>query len=311
MPAGRRDPLPVRHEKGVTGTAWSWAAALRAFRIARVARRPAHQGGCPGRPAQRRRPRRPRRPLAVRLRERVHRDPLRPGLPDPGNAGQFLSCSQEAFEEELGTLDDMGGRIVPGMLSMLGEQFDSVIFPVLKLLYRLAGEEWLNTGRLMSSLGADAGGSVTSLPEVFLIESTARLNLTQDLMGAIRSHADDLWRIGHPAAADTMEATALRYGTPTRHWQSNCAVLRTRHTPAGDQPGSLRRPSLTEPHGQTRSAPPPRGHRGHRNERRRPVHVASGGSRNSQRGPAEFARRPSSVASGAPSNSATATYHPS
>src|SRR6266536_525376 len=42
-----------------------------------------------------------------------------PGLPDPGNAGQILSCWQEALEEELGALDDMGGRILPGMLSML------------------------------------------------------------------------------------------------------------------------------------------------------------------------------------------------
>jgi hypothetical protein len=69
-----------------------------------------------------------------------------------------LSCWQGAFEQELGVLDDMGGRILPGMLSMLGEQFGSVVFPVLKLLYRLPGEEWLDTGSLMSSLGADAGG---------------------------------------------------------------------------------------------------------------------------------------------------------
>jgi hypothetical protein len=68
-----------------------------------------------------------------------------------------LSCWQGAFEQELGVLDDMGGRILPGMLSMLGEQFGSVVFPVLKLLYRLPGE-WLDTGSLMSSLGADAGG---------------------------------------------------------------------------------------------------------------------------------------------------------
>jgi len=82
-----------------------------------------------------------------------------PDLPDPDNAGQFLSCWQEAFEQELGALDDMGGRILPGMLSMLSEQFDSVVFPVLKLLYRLPGEQWLDTGSLMSSLGADADGS--------------------------------------------------------------------------------------------------------------------------------------------------------
>ena len=35
-----------------------------------------------------------------------------------------------------------------------------------------------------------------------------RETLTQDLLEAIGTHADDLWRSGHPAAADTMEATA-------------------------------------------------------------------------------------------------------
>jgi hypothetical protein len=69
-----------------------------------------------------------------------------------GRSDQLLSCWQEAFEEELGSLDDMGGRVLPGMLSMLGEQFDSVVFPVLKLLYRLLDEERLDTGSLMSSL---------------------------------------------------------------------------------------------------------------------------------------------------------------
>ena len=35
-----------------------------------------------------------------------------------------------------------------------------------------------------------------------------RENLTQGLIEAICSQADDLWRGGHPAAADTIEATA-------------------------------------------------------------------------------------------------------
>lgn len=98
-----------------------------------------------------------------------------PELPAPDDVEQLLSCWQEAFEGELGALDDMGGRVLPGMLGMLGEQFDSVVFPVLKLLYRLPGEEWLDTGGLLSSLGAGAGGSGTPLLAVFVIESTARL----------------------------------------------------------------------------------------------------------------------------------------
>ncbi len=32
--------------------------------------------------------------------------------------------------------------------------------------------------------------------------------MTQDVLEAIMAHADDLWRSGHPAAADTIEATA-------------------------------------------------------------------------------------------------------
>src|SRR6266498_103527 len=125
-----------------------------------------------------------------------------PGLPDPGNAGQILSCWQEALEEELGALDDMGGRILPGMLSMLGEQFDSVVFPVLKLLYRLPDEEWLDTGSLMPSLGADAGESGTSIGDVFIIESTARLMKTLSDFGAADvDWGTTQWRSDHAAAA--------------------------------------------------------------------------------------------------------------
>ena len=125
-----------------------------------------------------------------------------PGLPDPGNAGQILSCWQEALEEELGALDDMGGRILPGMLSMLGEQFDSVVFPVLKLLYRLPDEEWLDTGSLMSSLGADAGESGASIGDVLIIESTARLMKTLSGLGAADvDWGTAQWRSDHAAAA--------------------------------------------------------------------------------------------------------------
>jgi len=35
-----------------------------------------------------------------------------------------------------------------------------------------------------------------------------RESLSPDLLEAIGAHADDLWRSDHPAAADTMEATA-------------------------------------------------------------------------------------------------------
>ena len=88
-----------------------------------------------------------------------------------------------------------------GMLSMLGEQFDSVVFPVLKLLYRLPDEEWLDTGSLMSSLGADAGESGTSIWDVFIIESTARLMKTLSDFGAADvDWGTRQWRSDHAAA---------------------------------------------------------------------------------------------------------------
>ncbi len=132
-----------------------------------------------------------------------------PDLPDPGDAGQLLSCWQEAFEEELGSLDDMGGRILPGMLSMLGEQFDSVVFPLLKLLYRLPDEEWLDTGCLMSSLGADAGESGTSIGDVFIIESTARLmRILSDFGAADVDWGTTKWRSDHAATLFTGSSLA-------------------------------------------------------------------------------------------------------
>ena len=132
-----------------------------------------------------------------------------PDLPDPDDADQLLSCWQEAFEQELGALDDMGGRILPGMLSMLAEQFDSVVFPVLKLLYRLPGEQRLDTGSLMSSLGATAGGSGPSIGDVFVIESTARLmKILSDFGAADADGGTTQWRSDHAAARTLFTGTS-------------------------------------------------------------------------------------------------------
>ena len=48
----------------------------------------------------------------------------------------------------------MGARIMPGMFSMLGGSFASVVLPVIKILYRLPNEEWLDAGSLMSAFDA-------------------------------------------------------------------------------------------------------------------------------------------------------------
>jgi Plasmid pRiA4b ORF-3-like protein len=133
-----------------------------------------------------------------------------PDLPDPDNADQLLSCWQETFEEELGALHDMGGRILPGMLSMLSEQFDSVVFPVLKLLYRLPDKEWLDTAGLMSSLGADAGESGTPIGGVFIIESTARLmKILSDFGAADVDGGTTQWRSDHAAAITLFTDSSL------------------------------------------------------------------------------------------------------
>jgi Plasmid pRiA4b ORF-3-like protein len=98
-----------------------------------------------------------------------------PELPDPADADQILSFWQETLEGEVGALDDMGARVMPGMWGvMYAESVASVVFPVLKLLYRLPAEEWLDTGGLLSSLGF-ARPPDTSLVDVFVIESTTRL----------------------------------------------------------------------------------------------------------------------------------------
>ena len=177
---------------------------LRLWQRADELANPQVTGGCPGPPAQRWRPRRPRRPVAVRRRQRVHRDPLRaavpgPGLPDPDDADQLLSCWQEAFEEELGSLDDMGARVLPGMLSMFGERLGSIVYPVLKLLYRLPDEERLDIGSLMSSLGADAGGSGVPMGDIIIIESTARLmKILSDFGAAEVDWGTTQWRSDQP-----------------------------------------------------------------------------------------------------------------
>lgn len=124
-----------------------------------------------------------------------------PDLPGPDDADKLLSRWQEAFEQEFGALDDMGGRILPGMLSMLGEQFDSAVFPMLKLLYRIPNEEWLDIGTLMSPSGMDAGESGPPIREVFIIESAVRLmKILSDFGAADVDWGTTQWRSDQAAA---------------------------------------------------------------------------------------------------------------
>ncbi len=88
--------------------------------------------------------------LVCHLREKGYA----PGAFDPGELTVRLSGL---------TVRTAAKATRPGMLSMLAEQFDSVVFPVLKLLYRLPGEQWLDTGSLMPPPGADADRFGTEL----------------------------------------------------------------------------------------------------------------------------------------------------
>ena len=73
-------------------------------------------------------------------------------------------------------------HVAAGVLANLGEELPR---------YRETTQQWL----LIDLLTALRAGNLGE-------------NLTQNTLEAIRSHADDLWRSDHPAAADVIEATA-------------------------------------------------------------------------------------------------------
>lgn len=132
----------------------------------------------------------------------------------------------------------MGARILPGMLSMLGEYFASIVFPVLKLLYRLPDEEWLGIGTLVSSLGS-GGLPDAALLDVFVIASTTRLlTILTDFGAADVDWGTTPWRADHAAMmtvfADTSAAQPsyrMRLTPLGRHGIRNLLVRPSRRTP--------------------------------------------------------------------------------
>jgi Plasmid pRiA4b ORF-3-like protein len=90
-----------------------------------------------------------------------------PGLPGPADSERLLDCWREALADEVSGLDDKGGRILPGLLSMIGGQFASIIPAILKLLYRLPDEEWIDTG------------SAPGLPEAAIGDAFTAASMTQ------------------------------------------------------------------------------------------------------------------------------------
>ena len=130
-----------------------------------------------------------------------------PALPGPDDGDRLLSVWQAAFEQELSALDDLGPRLLPGILGMLTEDLASIVFPMLKLLYRLADEEWLTAAALSSAFGADADDS--ALLNAYVVVSTARLLKFLADFGA----ADAEWGTT-PPSADEAGLTTLLPGGP-------------------------------------------------------------------------------------------------
>jgi hypothetical protein len=109
-------------------------------------------------------------------------------------AGPELSPSEmvdrwtDAVTGELTRLSDQGSRILPGMLSMIGEQIGTLIPEIARFLYRLPDGEWGRAGDLPYS-------KPPTILDVFTFESAARLyRLLGDLGGAEVSWGRVPWR---------------------------------------------------------------------------------------------------------------------
>lgn len=88
---------------------------------------------------------------------------------------ELLSLWDKAFTDECDALDELGAGIMPGMLVMMSQYFDSAVFPVLQALYRHPDGEWLDTEGLLAAL--DVGGKAPGGPLLvsFIVETASRL----------------------------------------------------------------------------------------------------------------------------------------
>jgi hypothetical protein len=73
---------------------------------------------------------------------------------------------------------------MPGMLSMIGEYWDSAVFPVLQTLYRIPDGEWLDVAGLLFAFDLDVSAPGEMLLASFVIETTTRLLRTGSDFGA-------------------------------------------------------------------------------------------------------------------------------
>jgi hypothetical protein len=113
----------------------------------------------------------------------------------PVGDDDLLSLWEEAFASEIDTLDELGANIMPGMLSMIGEYFDSAVFPILETLYRLPAGEWLDVTDLLSVFGRDASTQGEMLRDIFFMATTTRvLTIISDFAAAEVDWGTVSWR---------------------------------------------------------------------------------------------------------------------
>jgi hypothetical protein len=93
----------------------------------------------------------------------------------PVSDDDLLSFWEEAFASEIDMLDELGANIMPGMLSMMGEYFDSAVFPVMQTLYRIPDGDWLDVAGLLSAFDLDDNAQGGVLLACFIIETTTHL----------------------------------------------------------------------------------------------------------------------------------------
>jgi Plasmid pRiA4b ORF-3-like protein len=93
----------------------------------------------------------------------------------PVGDDDLLSFWEEAFASEIDTLNELGANVMPGMLGMMGEYWDSAVFPVLQTLYRIPDGDWLDVAGLVSAFDLDVKAPDGVLAAGFVIETATRL----------------------------------------------------------------------------------------------------------------------------------------
>jgi hypothetical protein len=88
---------------------------------------------------------------------------------------EFLSFWDKAFAAEVDALDEQGAGIMPGMLSMIGEYFDSAVFPVLQFFYRQQNGGWLDVSGLLEAFELTGSEPGSPLLVGFIVETASRL----------------------------------------------------------------------------------------------------------------------------------------